>query len=111
MSVFQPDHKGRHPQVRADKVTVAHSADRTHINEHNGTHGYDGGKPPKPKHGGGVTAVHGGMHRVVNGNPVTGGGSHTPTHLGMRNHLADACRYGLRFDLTPAFSTRRRWVA
>jgi hypothetical protein len=27
------------------------------------------------------------------------------------NHLADACRYGLRFDLTPAFSTRRRWVA
>ena len=27
------------------------------------------------------------------------------------NHLADACRHGLRFDLTPAFSTRRRWVA
>jgi hypothetical protein len=27
------------------------------------------------------------------------------------NHLADARRYGLRFDLTPAFSTRRRWVA
>ena len=27
------------------------------------------------------------------------------------NHLADACRYGLRFGLTPAFSTRRRWVA
>jgi hypothetical protein len=27
------------------------------------------------------------------------------------NHLADAYRYGLRFDLTPAFSTRRRWVA
>lgn len=27
------------------------------------------------------------------------------------NHLADACRYGLRFDLTPAFSTRRRAVA
>ena len=27
------------------------------------------------------------------------------------NHLADACRYGLRFDLTPAFSTRRPWVA
>jgi hypothetical protein len=27
------------------------------------------------------------------------------------NHLADACRCGLRFDLTPAFSTRRRWVA
>jgi hypothetical protein len=26
------------------------------------------------------------------------------------NHLADACRYGLRFDLTPAFSTRRRWI-
>jgi hypothetical protein len=30
---------------------------------------------------------------------------------GTENHLADACRYGLRFDLTPAFSTRRRWVA
>jgi len=27
------------------------------------------------------------------------------------NHLADVCRCGLRFDLTPAFSTRRRWVA
>jgi hypothetical protein len=30
---------------------------------------------------------------------------------GTENHLADARRYGLRFDLTPAFSTRRRWVA
>ena len=27
------------------------------------------------------------------------------------NHLFDCCRYGLNFDLTPAFSTRRRWVA
>ena len=25
--------------------------------------------------------------------------------------VADAFRYGLRFDLTPAFSTRRRWVS
>jgi hypothetical protein len=27
-----------------------------------------------------------------------------------KNHLADVCCYGLRFDLPPAFSTRRRWV-
>jgi hypothetical protein len=30
---------------------------------------------------------------------------------GCENHLVDAARYGLRFDPTPALSTRRRQVA
>jgi hypothetical protein len=75
-SIFQPNRKGQHPQVKAhDGMTVAHSSDRMHICEHKNTHGYDGGKPPLPKHGSGVTPVHGQMHRIVNGKPVTGSGS------------------------------------
>lgn len=77
MSQFQPDHRGRHPQVKlADGMTPAHSSDRTHIGEHEVTHGYDGGKKPLPKHGSGNTPTHGGMTRQVQGQPVTGGGSH-----------------------------------
>lgn len=58
----------------------SHSSDRTHIGEHDRTHGYDGGKPPKPKHGGGVTTVHGQMHRNVGGKPVIGSG-HDASYL------------------------------
>jgi hypothetical protein len=58
----------------------SHSSDRTHINEHNGTHGYDGGKPPLPKHGGGTTTIHGGMSRVVDGKPIIGSG-HDASYL------------------------------
>lgn len=58
----------------------SHSSDRTHINEHTATHGYTGGKPPLPKHGGGVTTVHGQMHRNVDGKPVIGSG-HDASYL------------------------------
>jgi len=74
-SQFQPDHAGNHPLV-INPGTPSHSSDRTHINEHNAAHGYDGGKAPKAKHGGANTPVHGGMHRVVDGKPTMGGGSH-----------------------------------
>ena len=77
MSKFQPNHKGEHPQVQVhDGMTVAHSSSREHIGEQSLTHGYDGGKSPKPKHGSGVTPVHGGMTRQVQGAPITGGGWH-----------------------------------
>lgn len=75
-SQFQPAHNGAHTQVSVNPgMTVSHSADRTHIGEHTRTNGYTGGKDPKPKHGGGVTPVHGGMVHVTDGKPVTGGGS------------------------------------
>lgn len=77
MSQFQPDRMGRHPRVKINTgMTPSHSSSREHINEHSNTHGYDGGKKPLPKHGSGITPVHGQMHRMVNGQPVTGGGSH-----------------------------------
>lgn len=75
MSKFQPDHRGNHPQVKINPgMTPAHSSDRTHIGEHHAVK-LTLGKPPKPKHGSGNTPVHGGMHHVTNGKPVTGGGS------------------------------------
>ena len=44
--------------------TISHGNDRAFMNEHENTHGYTGGKTPKPKHGGGLTPTHGAMfHR------------------------------------------------
>jgi len=74
-SIFQPGHDGAHPQVKINPgMTPAHSSSREHIGEHYGLLGL--GKQPKPKHGSGVTAIHGGMTRQIDGAPVTGGGSH-----------------------------------
>jgi hypothetical protein len=74
-SNFQPGRDGKHSQVAVHPgMNVSHSSDRTHIGEHAATHGYDGGKPPLPKHGSGISPVHGGMHRVVGGKVIAGGG-------------------------------------
>ena len=75
-SKFQPNHKGEHPQVPVrDGMTVNHMSHGLgpHIRGHDrpGELPRDGkGKLNRP------VPVHGGITRQVQGQPVTGGGSH-----------------------------------
>lgn len=78
MSKFIND-KGEHAQVPVHpgmQGHYSHSSDRSHIGEHNNVHGYTGGKPPKPKHGHGVTPVNGGMVTRSKSGHVTNNGHH-----------------------------------
>ncbi len=61
--VPQVDHSGKHRQVPA--FGQENPNDRTPIGEHLNTHGYDGGKAPKPKNHGHVPVAPN-MHRISN---------------------------------------------